>query len=96
VLSESENAMKKFHRLMDAWIDRRDYQGNPITLVHVLCLAHKVQLISRGSIIPSKSELDDGGGGTSNSLLYFSVFENEMIFYHPLSLLICLMMYLKF
>jgi hypothetical protein len=43
VLSDSENTMKKLHRLMDRWIYRRDYQGNPITLVHLLCLAHKVQ-----------------------------------------------------
>ncbi|CAL8119772.1 unnamed protein product [Orchesella dallaii] len=73
VATDSAKVMQKFHFLLNSWVDRKDDSGNKVNIMSIYCLAHKLQLSSRNSIVPLKSDADQG-----TSLYYFSYLEKFM------------------
>jgi hypothetical protein len=73
VITDGENTMLSFQNLMNDWVRKKGFDGTAVRLIKVNCLAHKIQLISRGSLIPMRSDKDYG---PRNCLNYFVIFES--------------------
>jgi len=75
IISDSANVMKKLHRLVNIWMDRKDDTGEFMESVSIFCIAHKLQLATRSSIVPLKSDTDII---PTSPLAYFSIVEKFM------------------
>lgn len=64
---------------MDEWIEREDHTGTQIELFHVFCLAHKIHLAERSSLVPLRTDKDLG---PDTCLLYFGRLETLMNAFH--------------
>ncbi|XP_035711928.1 uncharacterized protein LOC118437188 [Folsomia candida] len=60
LITDGENTMKKFHRDFDQYYKKKSYNGEVIKLVHILCLAHKLNSATRAALIPLKRDTDLG------------------------------------
>jgi hypothetical protein len=56
IATNGENTMLLLHKLLDEWIQKKNYDGERIKLFSINCLAHKIQLVSRGSLQPGKRD----------------------------------------
>ncbi|CAL8117132.1 unnamed protein product [Orchesella dallaii] len=75
IATDSARVMEKFHSDLSTWVDRKTFDGKPLKLISIFCLAHRLQLATRNAFAPTKS---DTTAPIGSPIHYFSYLEKWM------------------